>query len=59
MDQKIEVAQTALLNQSRKQASWIANYELKRQALTNKDQRAVLPRSFLAIASATATAIVV
>lgn len=41
------------------QASKIVSYDLKRQALTNKDQRAVLPRSFLAIALAPATTIVV
>ena len=49
----------ALRNQSRKQASRIINYDLKRQALTNKDQRALLPCYFLAISSDYATAIVV
>ena len=56
MDQKNEAAYWLC---SIKKASWIANYELKRQALTNKDQRAVLPCYFLTISSGHATAIVV
>ena len=60
MDQKNEVAYWLYsINQESKQASKIVNYDLTPQVLTNKDQRAVLPRSFLAIASAPATAIVV
>ena len=59
MVRKMKWHSLALRNQSRKQASRNANYELKRQALTNKDQRAVLSWSFLAIASAPATAIAV
>lgn len=58
MDQKNEVERAGSA-QSSKQASEIANYDLKRLALANKDHRAVLPRSFLAMASAPASAIVV
>ena len=56
---KMKWHRLALRNQSRKQASRNANYKLKRQALTNKDQRAVLPCYFLGISSGHATAIVV
>ena len=59
MVRKMKWHSLALRNQSRKQASRNANYDLKRQPLTNKDQRAVLQRYFPAIASAPATAIAV
>ena len=56
MDQKNEAAYWLC---SIKKASRIANADLKLQALTNKDQRAVLPCYFLAISSGYATAIAV